>query len=425
MIGIISGKLLRKVWKSIGENTNFTVIIYIMKIACVILGTQGDVQPMVAMGKGLRERGHEVTICAPPENEKLAGQSNCCFIPFGPSISKEIKDHPEGQKGGIAVTLSPKQGKKLVEDQINLLPDVIRGVELVLGAGIVLGVQTAADILGVPYRLIAFYPIILGTTKDDPMKNRLMFGFGRGIVNMFLKGFINKQRANFSLPPIKDAWSHWLGEKVIIACDKELHPARDGVAFPYVQTGFMLLPAKNDLPDHVKEFIDAGEPPVYIGFGSNPIVKAEKYSHIFQQVSEMTKKRLIISKGWAGLHEIDEENILFVDEMPFELLFPKMAAAIYHGGTGTMAAIVRAGIPQAAFPFMGDQFSNKNQIVKLGLGPDTCDFKKMTAESISSAIIECMSNPKYKHNATEISEKLLNSNGVQLTIEHLEKEFNM
>jgi len=61
-----------------------------------------------------------------------------------------------------------------------------------------------------------------------------------------------------------------------------------------------------------------------------------------------------------------------------------------------MAAITRAGIPQAAFPFMGDQFDNRNQIVKLGLGPMTCDFKKMTAESISSAITECVTDDKYK-----------------------------
>ena len=146
-----------------------------MKIACVILGTRGDVQPMIALATGLIKNGHEVIICAPSENEQLASTNNCKFMAFGPEIKKAVKENPEKQKGGVAITITPSQGKKIIRDQINLLPDKIKGVDLVLAAGIVMGVQTAADIINVPYRLVAFYPIILGTTKDDPIKNRLLF----------------------------------------------------------------------------------------------------------------------------------------------------------------------------------------------------------------------------------------------------------
>jgi vancomycin aglycone glucosyltransferase len=395
-----------------------------MKIACVILGTRGDVQPMVALATGLVKKGHEVIICAPSENEQLARDYNCEFIKFGPEIKKEVRDNPEKQKGGVAVQISPSQGRKIIGDQINILPDLIRGVDLILGAGIVVGVQTTADILKVPYRLVAFYPVILGTTKDDPLKNRMMFGFGRAMMNMLMKGFINKNRANFGLPHIKDLWEHWMGENVIIACDKELNPAREGVSFAFTQTGFMLLQSKIGLSVKVEDFLNSGKPPVYIGFGSNPIANPKKYSEMFDQVRNATKQRLIISKGWADLPGSDTDEILFVDEMPFELLFPRLAAIIYHGGTGTMAAVARAGIPQAAFPFMADQFSNRDQIVKLGLGPDTCDFKKMTAEAISEAITECITNDKYKKNAVEILQRLQHVNGVELTIQYIEKEFS-
>ncbi|MCJ7446310.1 MAG: glycosyltransferase [Bacteroidales bacterium] len=394
-----------------------------MKIACVILGTRGDVQPMVALADGLIKKGHEVTICAPPENEELAGRINCRFVAFGPSVMKAVKEDPKKQKGGVAVSLSPREGKKLTSNQITLLPKIINGVNLVLGAGIVLGVHTAAEILKVPYRYVIFYPIVLGTTKHDPLKNRMMFGFGRSLINMFMKGFINKHRAKFSLPPIKDVWAHWLGENVIVACDRELNAAREGVSFAFTQTGFMMLPSKSDLPDNVKTFCNSGKPPVYIGFGSNPIVSTEKYNQIFEQVRDATNQRLIISKGWADLPDSNASDILYVDEMPFDLLFPKLAAVIYHGGTGTMAAIARAGIPQAAFPFMGDQFDNRKQIVKLGLGPETCDFKKMTTESISLAIKECVTNDTFKKNALMISKRLKSVNGLELTIQLIEKEF--
>jgi vancomycin aglycone glucosyltransferase len=394
-----------------------------MKIALVILGTRGDVQPMIALATGLMKNGHEVIICAPSENEQLARKYNCRFVAFGPEIKKDIKENPEKQKGGVAVKITPGRGKKIIGDQMNLLPDKIKGVDLVLAAGIVIGAQTAADILKVPYRLVAFYPIILGTTMDDPFKSRVMFGFGRRMMNLIMKGFINKNRAKYGLPPIKDVWEHWLGENVIIACDREIIKAREGSAFAFTQTGFMLLPSKDGLPDKVDAFINSGKPPVYIGFGSNPVVHTEKYHQIFEQVRDTSNQRLIISKGWSEFPESNSRDILYVDELPFELLFPRLAAVIYHGGIGTMAAIVRAGIPQAAFPFMGDQFENSRQIVKSGLGPETCDFKKMTAESISKAIAECTTNDTYRKNAIELAQRLKNVNGIELTVQLIEKEF--
>jgi UDP:flavonoid glycosyltransferase YjiC (YdhE family) len=186
----------------------------------------------------------------------------------------------------------------------------------------------------------------------------------------------------------------------------------------------MVLPSQNTLPIVVEDFINSGKPPVYIGFGSNPIQNPGKYTGMFEQVSKITNQRLIISKGWAELSVSNNADILYVDEMPFEYLFPRMAAVVYHGGTGTMAAIARAGVPQAAFPFMADQFDNRKQIIKLGLGPKTCDFKKVTAEVISEAIKECISNDKYKKNALELSGKLREVNGVDLTIKELELQFN-
>lgn len=251
-----------------------------------------------------------------------------------------------------------------------------------------------------------------------------MFGFGRKMMNLMMKGYINKARAEYGLPPIKDIWEQWMGTNVIIACDKELNPAREGVSFAFTQTGFMLLPSKIELPDKVKDFLSSGKPPVYIGFGSNPITKPEKYAAMFEKVRDMTGQRLIISKGWADLPVSDARDIIFADEIPFDLLFPKLAAVVYHGGTGTMAALARAGIPQAAFPFMGDQFDNRRQIVKLGLGPDTCDFKEISAGAISSAITECISNETYRKNAEDLAQKLRNSDGVALTVQYIETIMN-
>jgi vancomycin aglycone glucosyltransferase len=288
--------------------------------------------------------------------------------------------------------------------------------------GFVLGVHTVADILKVPYRFVIFYPILLGTSNTDPFINRLMFGFGKSMTNIVMKSFINKKRVSVGLQPIKDVWANWMGDNVIVACDKELNAAREGVMFNYTQTGYMILPSHIGLSEQVEKFLDSGKPPVFIGFGSNPVARPEKYDQIFSELAKTTNQRLIVSKGWADLPENNTSDVLYVDEMPFELLFPRLAAIVYHGGTGTMAIAARAGIPQVAFPFMADQFENRKQIVKLGLGPNACDFKKMSTDALSLAITECVTNDTYKKNAVGISQKLKGSNGLELTLKLIEQE---
>jgi len=392
-----------------------------MKIAIVVNGTRGDVQPMLALATGLIKNGHEIICCVPPENEELVKRYNIQFEAFGPNYKELFKQNAQ-MKGGATKAPSSKEMKKETENQIDLLPELLKGSDLMLSVGFVLGVHTAADILKIPYRFVIFYPILLGTSKTDPFINRVLFGFGKSMTNIVMKSFINKKRASVGLLPIKDVWANWMGDHVIVACDKELNAAREGVSFNFTQTGFLLLPSQNGLPENVEKFLDSGKPPVFIGFGSNPVSRPEKFSQIFDEVSKATNQRLIVSKGWADLTENNTSDVLYVDEMPFDLLFPRLAAIVYHGGTGTMAAAARAGIPQLAFPYMADQFENRKQSVKLGLGPNACDFKKMSAPALISGINECVTNEKYKKNALEISQKLQNSNGLELTIGLIENE---
>ncbi len=393
-----------------------------MKFAIVVNGTRGDVQPMVALASRLMQKGHEIIFCAPPENEEIIKRHNCPYVPFGPNYREIFKNKPD-MKGGATVGPSPKKGKEETLKQIDLLPEIIKGSDMVLGVGFVLGVPTVAELLKIPYRFFIYYPVMLGTSKSDPLFNKMMFGFGKRVINIIMNGFLNKKRATLGLPPIRDLWAHWLGDRVIVACDKEINEVKEGVSYNYTQTGFMLPPPQTTLPENIKSFIDSGNPPVFIGFGSNPVAEPEKISKIFVEVAKATGQRLIISKGWASLPENNSMDILFVDEIPYELLFPRLAAIVYHGGTGTMAIAARAGIPQAAFPFMADQFENRKRIVALGLGPHTCDFKKLSATAVIKAITACTTNMPYKINAQQIAQKLQQTDGTKETITLIEKEF--
>jgi vancomycin aglycone glucosyltransferase len=393
-----------------------------MKIAIVINGTRGDVQPMLALATGLMKNGHAVIFCAPPEHQELVEKYGCPFIPFGPNYKKIFQDKPD-MKGGATKSPPPKEMKRQTAEQIDRLPGLIRGSDLVLGVGFVLGVHTVANLLNVPYRFVMFYPVLLGPSKTDPLIHRMLFAFGRSLTNMVMKGLINRKRAALNLPPVKDVWGHWMGDHVIVACDRALNEAREGLYFNFTQTGYMLLPSLSGMPEAVVDFLKTGPPPVYIGFGSNPFSNPGAFHQICQEVMKSTGQRLIVTKGWAVLPGEDSPEILYVDEVPFEHLLPRVAAVVHHGGTGTMAAAARAGVPQAAFPFMADQFENRKQIMKLGLGPTTCDFKKLSAEALATAITECLTNEKYKENAAAMAKKLQNPNGLEMTIgliEHME-----
>jgi vancomycin aglycone glucosyltransferase len=392
-----------------------------MKISIVVYDTRGGVQPMLALAVGLIKKGHEVLFCANPENEKLVTSYNCSFVTFGPNVREQMKISAATKKSPDSF-FSAKGLKKEIEKQIEFLPKIIQGSNLVLASGIAFGVRSAAEIVNVPFRLVIFYPSALGPGKSGSFLERLKFNMGISMLNTLLKGTINKKRKEAGIQPINDVVKYFGGDNIIVASDVALNKVQEGVKTAYTQTGYMFLPPLQELPKEVENFISSGNPPVFISFGSNPISNPDKLTDIFENISKETNQRLIISRGWAELAKVNSSsNILYVDDMPFELLFPKMAAIIHHGGSGTMASVAKAGVPQAAFPYMFDQFENHKTIVKLGLGPQSCDFKKISASALIFAINECINNDRYRKNALEVAQELQNSNGLEKTITLIEK----
>jgi vancomycin aglycone glucosyltransferase len=396
-----------------------------MKISIFVYGTRGDVQPMLALAIGLKEKGYEIVFIANPENEEMVKSYGCHFVPFGPNVKEQIKENALRKRSPLKASPSAfKEFKGYVEDQMNFLPDIIKDSDLILNAGLGMGVSTAADLMNIPYRFVIFYPMLLGPGKSGPFLDRLKEKSGRFIANALLKSLINKRRVKAGLKPIDDVSKSYAGKHVIVAADAALNKVKDRVSANYTQTGYMFLPSKSGLPEKVKKFIAAGPPPVFIGFGSNPIYYPHELSHMFIRISNTTQRRLIVSKGWSELDTANSSSeVLYVGDMPYEFLFPQMATVIHHGGTGTMAYAARAGVPQAGFPFMADQFNNREQIARLRIGPETCDFKKMTTEKISKAIIQCITNDEYKKNALDISQKIRNADGLKLTVALIDEEF--
>jgi sterol 3beta-glucosyltransferase len=139
------------------------------------------------------------------------------------------------------------------------------------------------------------------------------------------------------------------------------------------------------------------------------------------EVAHSTGKRLLISKGWGAIGSgMQPDNCLFVDEVPFDLLFPHVAMVIHHGGIGTLAAAAKAGVPQAAFPFMADQFMNRKELVRLGLSPQTTSFGKLSAKILTRVIEEGLAGTGYCERASEIAREINECDGTDMTVKLIE-----
>ena len=140
-------------------------------------------------------------------------------------------------------------------------------------------------------------------------------------------------------------------------------------------------------------FLGNGKPPVYIGFGSigDPGLAVQTTDMVIDSLKS-TGQRGILATGWKGMFKIDNvpENIYILESVSHSWLFPKMAAVVHHGGAGTTAAGLRAGVPSIIVPHSNDQFAWGRRVYELGVGPKPIPRKKLTSEKLSGAITDAL-----------------------------------
>ncbi len=147
----------------------------------------------------------------------------------------------------------------------------------------------------------------------------------------------------------------------------------------------------------LEAFLEAGDPPVYIGFGSMAGRDPEQFARLILEALAKSGQRGLLLTGWGGLHpESVPDNVFVVDSAPHSWLFPRMAAVVHHGGAGTTAEGLRAGVPSVIVPFILDQPFWGARIKALGLGPDPIPQKNLTADRLANAIKLAVTNSDMK-----------------------------
>jgi len=171
--------------------------------------------------------------------------------------------------------------------------------------------------------------------------------------------------------------------------------------------GFVFLDLASSFtpPDTLAEFLDAGEPPVYIGFGSIVVDDPDKFTALIFEAVEKVGIRALVSKGWGGLGDEGNtpENIYMLENTPHDWLFPRVSAVVHHGGAGTTAIGLKCGKPTMTVPFFGDQPFWGAMVAKAGAGAsEAVPYKRLSADALAQGITECL-RPEAKEAAQKLA----------------------
>jgi vancomycin aglycone glucosyltransferase len=358
--------------------------------------SRGGVEPLVGLAVRLRALGAEARVCAPPDEDfaKLLARAGVPLVPLGPSVHSVVAN-PKPPTAQDAFRLAPA----LVAARFETLGKAAEGCDALLATGLMpAGAPDVAEKLGIRYVLACFHIFGLPSRHFAPGRrpgtpspegetdNRVLWEQDAQRVNGLYGEAVNSHRAAIGLAPIENVRDYVFTKTPWLAADATLCPSEGMTDLDVVQTGAWVLPDDRPLPDGLEAFLDASEPPVYVGFGSMASYAPKDIARVAIEAVRAQGRRVVLARGWAGLAPIDDAGDCFVvGEVNQQALFRRVAAVVHHGGAGTTTTAARAGVPQVVVPQIADQPYWAARVAELGIGA-AHDGPKPTVDSLSAAL---------------------------------------
>lgn len=382
-----------------------------MRVLLSTYGSRGDVEPMAALGTGLRALGAEAVVCAPPDPEfaRVLANADVPMVPAGQAVRPLVTGADAPPTGDFATRTTA-----IIAEHFDQITTAAAGCDAIVATGmfpVAAAARTAADALGLRYHHVSLQPTLLPSLHHPPPErigrplppgvsgNRALWAHDADSMQALYGEAVNNIRASIGLPPLTNVREHVFTDRPWLATDPVLspwHPSDFGV----VQTGAWILPDERPLPADLESFLEAGPPPVYIGFGSIPLRPRESAARVAIGAARRQGRRVILASGWAGLALIDDQDdCIAVDEVNHQALFTRVAAVVHHGGAGTTAAAAIAGAPQVVVPQIVDQPYWARRVAELGIG--TAHMGPNLSTRSLTAAIETALAPGIRERATE------------------------
>jgi sterol 3beta-glucosyltransferase len=420
-----------------------------MHVLIMTYGSHGDVQPYVALGKGLQDKGHEVTLATSERFSGFVGEHGLRFA---------------GLSDDLLSIIDTDQGREMLENTGNLFQVVKRTVTMLKQVGPLqrellddswsAGIAAKPDVvvfhpkayagphiaekLGVPVVLALPIPMMVPTSEYPNMGfpnlklggwyNRMTYRLVNTLMGMSAGKHVKALRAAHGLPRQKrfDILHTTDGRDIPVLHAMSRYVVGQPSDWPdtAVMTGYWFLdrPQSWTPPAELDAFLQAGPPPVYVGFGSMAGRDPERLASIVVDALQKAGVRAIIATGWGGLKtESLPDSILKIDQAPHEWLFPRMAAIVHHGGAGTTAAALRAGKPSIIVPFFGDQPFWAKRVHEIGAGTRPIPQKKLTRENLADALATVTGSAEMRRTAEDLGQRIRGENGIGAAVASIER----
>jgi sterol 3beta-glucosyltransferase len=412
-----------------------------MNILILTIGSRGDVQPYVALGQGLQQAGHTVTLCTAPLFQEMVTAYGLTFAPMDDEMIR-LTDSAEGRQmvegGGNplkAINLVKPMIRRMVGDAWRVAQEV--QPDLILYHPKTLSGYHIAEALRKPLIMSLVLPLYT-PTREFPLPltaanlggffNRLSYKLVP-LISAPYSGVINEFRQELGLKPrgkVLDETRLPNGRSTPTLYGYSAHVLPRPADWPEtaVASGYWFLPPDPNWqpPAELLAFLEAGPPPVYIGFGSMAGTGAKRLADAAIQGLQQSGQRGILATGWGGLKPGDlPQSIFQLESAPHDWLFERVTAVVHHGGSGTTAAGLRAGKPSLICPFIADQPFWGERVYRLGAGPKPIRQKKLTAERLAAAITQMVGDEAMRGRAAAIGHALRAEDGIAQAVRFIER----
>ncbi|MEV7663993.1 glycosyltransferase [Paenarthrobacter sp. NPDC089316] len=401
-----------------------------MRVLMVAPGTRGDVAPMAGLGSRLQDLGYEVAIAANPAYSPLVVGSGCEFRPLQGDLAQLIKRPAPGAKAtsGSLVAFWRQLGEYMDNAARGTLAAVEAGADVVLANSVSPYAYDVGEAFGIPVIGAHLQPTEPSSAYPPVIMNsaRSLGAWGNRIIGERAAS----GPAPYDGPSARLRKELGLGKQSRAAAERRRRKARatilhgisptvlprpadwhDGL----VMAGYWWPAAKHDWhpPVDLVDFLEAGPPPVFVGFGSSSDVD----SGIILEATRRAGVRAVIQ----GAEGAFGDDAVGVGDVPHEWLFPRMAAVVHHAGAGTTAAGFRAGVPAVAVPVYTDQPLWASRVAALGAGPRPLPHRKLTPVRLGEAIAEAVTTPSYRLRSKAIATAIAAEDGTAAVVEVLRK----
>lgn len=365
-----------------------------MRVLLSTYDSRGGIEPLLGLAVQLRELGAEVRMCAPPDCAERLAEFGVPLVPVGNPVRPLVHGVKPPAAGDV-----PRLMAELIAAQFDKVGAAAQGCDALVTSGLppaILGARSVAEKLGIYSIRVNYCPIFLPSPyhRPHPLPGRPVPAdvtdpeeldeLNVQSYNAVFGEALNTQRAANGLPPVDNVRAFLLGDQSWLAADPTLAPWRQTPDLDVVQTGAWILADERPLPAGLEAFLEAGPPPVYVGFGS--MRTPGDIARVAIEAIRAQGRRVLLGRGWADLALIDDQDDCFaVGEVNQQALFGRVAAVVHHGGAGTTTTATRAGAPQVVVPQWGDQPYFAGRVADLGIGA-AHDTTVPTVESLSAAL---------------------------------------